>query len=171
MDLTNNIVVWSLLLLSLVGSAVCTIMIKNLIKAAIALALTSAVLTVVMYLMGATLAAVLELSVCAGLITAVFVSTISLTKPATQEEHSMESRKWLKRVIYLPFILVAVGIGAWLVWPGLDIDLTGIASGADQAARSALWDTRQLDIFGQILVVLAGVFGVVVLFRGKAVKK
>jgi NADH-quinone oxidoreductase subunit J len=171
--MTDNIIIWSLLLLSLVGSAACTIMIKDLIKAAIALALASAVLTVVMYLMGATLAAVLELSVCAGLITAVFVSTISLTKPATSEEQGLERRKWLKRVIYLPFLLAAVGIGAWLVWPSLNVSFTGLTSGADQSVRSVLWDTRQLDILGQILVVLAGVFGVVVLFkgRGKAVKK
>lgn len=169
--MTDNIVVWVLLLLSLVAAALCTIMIKNLIKAAISLAVASAILTAVMYLMGATLAAVLELSVCAGLITAVFVSTISMTKPATQEEQNIENKKWLKSVIYLPFILVAIGIGAWLMWPSLNITLAGIASGADQSARSALWDTRQLDIFGQILIVLAGVFGVVVLFKGKAVKK
>ncbi len=171
--MTDNIIIWSLLLLSLVGSAACTILIKNLIKAAIALAVASAVLTAVMFLMGATLAAVLELSVCAGLITAVFVSTISLTKPATSEEQSLERRKWLKRVIYLPFILAAVGIGAWLLLPHTDISFAGLADAANQSVRVELWDERPLDIFGQILVVLAGVFGVVVLFkgRGKAVKK
>jgi len=169
--LTENIAVWALLLASLVVSAACTIMIKNLIKAAISLAVASAILTVAMFLMGATLAAVIELSVCAGLITAVFVSTISMTKPATDAEQAMLSRKWLKRVIFLPFILAGVGIGVWLLWPSLPLDLSGSATGADISARAVLWDSRQIDILGQILVVLAGVFGVVVLFRRKAVKK
>jgi hypothetical protein len=31
--------------------------------------------------------------------------------------------------------------------------------------RTVLWTLRQLDLFGQILVLLAGVFGVLVLFR------
>lgn len=165
--MTDNIVVWALLLLSLVVSAVCTIMIKHLIKAAISLAVASAALAVVMFLMGAALAAVLELSVCAGLITAVFVSTISMTKPSTGEEQKEESRQWLKRVIYLPFLLVAAGIGVWLLWPGLDLTFTTAPSWQDIVAK--LWEAP-LAIFGQMLIVLAGVFGVVVLFRGKAVK-
>lgn len=167
--MTDNIIVWALLLLSLVASAVCTIMIKNLIKAAISLAAASAALTVIMYLMGATLAAVLELSVCAGLITAVFVSTISMTKPATDKERADESRQWLKRVIYLPFILVAAGIGVWLMWPSLNMAIPEATPWAEVTAR--LWDSPPLTVFGLILIVLAGVFGVVVLFKGKAVKK
>jgi NADH-quinone oxidoreductase subunit J len=168
--LTDNIVVWILLLASLVVSAVCTIMIKNLLKAAISLAVVSAILTVVMFLMGATLAAVLELSVCAGLITAVFASTISMVKPASDEELTVARKQRLKRIIYLPFILVAVGVGVMLMFPGLPLTLTGAAVG-DITARQVLWDSRQLDILGQVIIVLAGVFGVVVLFKGKAVKK
>jgi NADH-quinone oxidoreductase subunit J len=164
-----NIIVWALLLLSLVVSALCTVMIKNLLKAAISLAVASAVLTVVMFLLGATLAAVLELSVCAGLITAVFVSTISMTTPITGEERTAENRHWLKRVIYLPFILVAVGIGAWLMWPSMDIAVSPATPWAQ--VTSQLWKSPELTVFGLILIVLAGVFGVVVLFRGKAVKK
>jgi NADH-quinone oxidoreductase subunit J len=171
LELTNNIIIWALLLASLVASVVCTIMIKNLLKAAISLAVASAVLTVIMYLMGATLAAVLELSVCAGLITAVFVSTISMTKPSTDAEQTAENKQWLKRVIYLPIILVAAGACTWMLWPHLPLSLTGAVAGADIATRQALWDSPELAIFGQILVVLAGVFGVIVLFRGKAVKK
>jgi NADH-quinone oxidoreductase subunit J len=165
--LTDNVLVWALLLLSLVVSAVCTIMIKHLIKAAVSLAVASAILAAVMFLMGAALAAVLELSVCAGLITAVFVSTISMTTPSSGEEQAEENRQWLKRVIYLPFLLIAAGIGVWLLWPGLD--LTFAAAPTWQDIITKLWETP-LVIFGMALIVLAGVFGVVVLFRGKAVK-
>ena len=31
--------------------------------------------------------------------------------------------------------------------------------------RTVLWNVRQLDLFGQILILLAGVFGVLVLFK------
>lgn len=168
-DLTDNIIVWALLLLSLVASAVCTIMIKDLIKAAISLAAASAVLTVVMYLLGATLAAVLELSVCAGLITAVFVSTISLTSPASDKEKAGESRQWLKRVVYLPFMLAAAGIGVWLIWPSLPLTLSEATPWADVTA--SLWNSPAVTVFGLVLIVLAGAFSVVVLFKGKAVKK
>lgn len=168
--MTDNVIVWVLLLLSLVLSAACTVMIKNLIKAAIALAVASAVLTVVMFLLGATLAAVLELSVCAGLITAVFVSTISLTKNVDAEAQAEGSKQRMKRVIFLPFILAAVAVGAVLLFPGLDLT-TGGAEAAEATVKQIFWHDRPLDILGQILVVLAGVFGVVVLFKGKAVKK
>lgn len=169
MQLTNNIGIWVLLLVSLVASAVCTIMIKNLLKAAISLAVASAILTVIMYLMGATLAAVLELSVCAGLITAVFVSTISMTKPTTDQEQAEANKAWLKRVVYLPIILVAAAACTWMLWPNLSLTFSGATSFQD--ITSKLWNESTLAVLGQILVVLAGVFGVIVLFRGKAVKK
>jgi NADH-quinone oxidoreductase subunit J len=168
LDLTDNILVWALLLVSLVLSALCTIMIKGLIKAAIALAIASAVLTAVMFLMGAVLAAVLELSVCAGLITAVFISTISMTTPETGEEQEAQSRNWIKRVIYLPIILAAAGVGIALLKPSIEIPKAAALSWQEITAQ--LW-ASPLTIFGLILVVLAGVFGVVVLFRRKAVKK
>lgn len=167
----GNTLVYGLLLLSLVVSVACTILIKNLIKAAIALAVSSAVLTVVMFLMGATLAAVLELSVCAGLITAVFVSTISLTKNMTDQEHADAAKQRMKKTVWLPFLLAAVGIAAWVLFPNLPLVLAATPVDAESAARAALWDSRQLDILGAILIVLAGVFGVVVLFKGKAVKR
>lgn len=171
--MTDNIVIWVLLLLSLVVSAACTIMIKNLLKAAIALAVTSAVLTVVMFLMGATLAAVLELSVCAGLITAVFVSTISMTKNVSAQAHAEASKKRLKKIIFLPFLLLAAGVAVYLLFPNPNVQLAlgNAADMANNAVRTTLWDSRQLDILGQIIIVLAGVFGVVVLFKGKVVKK
>ena len=165
----SNTLVYGLLLLGLVVSTACTVMIRSLIKSAIALAVTSAVLTVIMFLLGATLAAVLELSVCAGLITAVFVSTASLTKNLTTEQQVAASRERAKKTIWLPLLLAAVGIAALLVFPNLPLVLANVPAD-DAAAREALWNSRQLDILGAILIVLAGVFGVVVLFKGKAVK-
>jgi NADH-quinone oxidoreductase subunit J len=52
---------------------------KNLLRAAISLAIASGVLAVAFYQLDSPYAAVIELSVCAGLITVLFMTTISLT--------------------------------------------------------------------------------------------
>ena len=35
----------------------------------------------------------------------------------------------------------------------------------DGDVRTVLWNFRQLDLFGQILILLAGVFGVLIFFK------
>ncbi len=70
-----------------------TVMIRDLLKAAVSLAALSAVLTVILFMLKAPLAAVFELSVCAGLITVVFVSTISMTKLRTKEQIRAAQRR------------------------------------------------------------------------------
>ncbi|MDP2891520.1 MAG: hypothetical protein Q8O09_00085 [Bacillota bacterium] len=166
--LDSSMNVWMVILLSLLLlSAVFAVMIRDLLKAAIALAAVSVVLTVIMFLLGSPLAAVFELSVCAGLITAIFISAISLTKPGTQEELAAKRRLRLKRFIYLPILLVLIGVGLWLAWPSLKLDIAAVGTGAGLSVQQVLWDARSLDILGQIIIILAGVFGVVVLFRGR----
>jgi NADH-quinone oxidoreductase subunit J len=134
-----------------------------LLRATIALALTSAMLSVVMYSLGATLAAVLELSVCAGLISVVFVSVISLTqrkpfKEVLKHRVNRRSRFWP-----LPVVVLAVGVALSFVHTPVQIVLP--LPGGDGDVRTLLWSTRQVDLFGQILILLAGVFGVLVLFK------
>lgn len=165
---TLNILLIILLAL-LVVAAVFAVMIRNLLKAAIALAATSVVLTVIMFALGSPLAAVFELSVCAGLITAIFVSAISLTKPGTKEELAAKRKARIKRFVYLPILVVLIATGLILAWPSLQLNIAGVAGG-DLSVQSALWDLRQLDIIGQIIIIIAGVFGVVVLFKGREEK-
>ncbi len=158
----------TLLLVLLVVFALYTVMTPRLLMAAIGLAVTSAILAIIMYVMGAVWAAVLELSVCAGLITVVFVSTISLTGPATKEEEKIWSRMKFKRFAPLPLILlVAAGLGAlWVQTKGTPIVITTAAVPAITEVREVLWTTRQADLLGQILIMLTGVFGIVILFKG-----
>ena len=166
MNLTLMIILLELLVLS----AIFTVMIRNLLKAAIALALTSALLTVIMFLLGAWMAAVFELSVCAGLITVVFISAISLTKPKTLEESREMQKKRMKRFIYLPFILIAVFAFLYISWKNGFIHFTWTPANPGQQQPTigdAIWKWRQIDIVGQIIVILSGVFGVVVLFKEK----
>jgi NADH-quinone oxidoreductase subunit J len=144
-----------------------SIMFRNLIKAAISLALTSAVLALIMFIMNAWLAAVIELSVCAGLITVIFINAISLTKPLTNGESAIEGKKRMKRFIFLPFILLIVFGLLWITWNQgwvhFDFGLTTEAPAS--SIRDVMWNQRQIDILGQIVVILTGVFGVVILFK------
>lgn len=68
-----------LLLTMLVISALCAIMLKDLLKAGVALGILSVILSVIFFRLNSPYAAVFELSICAGLITVLFVSAVSLT--------------------------------------------------------------------------------------------
>lgn len=164
MDSGTTNVILIILLALLVVTAVFSAMIRNLLKAAIALAAVSVVLTAIMFVLNSAIAAVLELSVCAGLITAVFVSAISLTKVSTTEEIETKRKTRMKRFIYLPIIAVLLGAGIILAWPSIQLSFANMASG-NLSVQTAFWDVRQLDVIGQIIIIIAGVFGVVVLFR------
>ena len=135
---------------------------------AIGLAVTSILLTVLMFMLGAGLAAVFELSVCAGLITVVFVSTIAMTQPSSKSELLEKTRHRMRRYWFLPVIIVAVGaVLAWLSI-GATVSLPAPAAGDATSGldvKQVLWGLRQTDLVGQVIVILAGVFGVIVLFK------
>jgi len=153
----------TVLLILLVLAALWASMTTLLIRATIALALTSAMLAVVMYSLGAKLAAVIELSVCAGLISVVFMSVISLTQRKPFTEYVVRRKSRLRRFWPLPLVMLGTGIGLSFVHAPLSIVLPLPDSGGD--VRSVMWNLRQPDLFGQILILLAGAFGVLVLFK------
>jgi NADH-quinone oxidoreductase subunit J len=150
----------ALLILMLISS-VWTVMSRSVLKAAIGLSVTSAILTILIFLMGSPLAAVFELSVCTGLITVIFVSTISLAKPLTHKEIVEMAASRIKRYWYLPVIVAVSGFLLSLTRLKADF-VTAPSVPAD--VRDVMWNMRQLDLFGQILVIIVGAIGVVVLF-------
>ncbi|NLG25514.1 MAG: hypothetical protein GX558_09180 [Clostridiales bacterium] len=161
-----NATAMALLLVGLVASAAAVAMIQNLLKAAVALAAVSALLAVMMFLLGAPLAAVFELSVCAGLITVVFVSAISMTRVRTAEEEDMATHARRSRFRYLPALLIAVGAALLaLAWPHLTTLMPQVAPPSAETVEHVLWGSRKLDLLAQIAIILAGVFGVLVFFR------
>lgn len=157
-----------ILLISMTAAAMWTVMGRSLLKATIGLAVTSAVITILMFRLNSPLAAVFELSVCTGLITVVFVSTISLTKPLTHKEIVELSRDRLKRFWFLPVILGIVGAGliVTITRPGFSVPIHAAAA-ALKGAREVLWNLRQLDMFAQVIILIAGALGVVILFEEK----
>lgn len=152
-----------ILLTAMVVASLWTVMTRSLLKSTIGLAATSAIITILMFRLDSPFAAVFELSVCTGLITAVFVSTISLVKPLTHKEIVKLSKDRIKRFWYLPVIMVVAGI--MLMFLNIPADFKMSAKAVESDVRNVLWNSRQVDIFGQIVVLLAGVFGIVLLFR------
>ena len=133
---------------------------RHLINASISLAAVSAACGVLMYVLGAHTAAIFEISVCSGLVTVIFISAVSLSngdKQASTPE---------KRAHLLPIILIA--IGAILMIVAL---LTGFSLGSRGPVGTAasfnnvFWETRQADIFGQMIAIIAGASAIVVFFK------
>ncbi|MFA6321231.1 MAG: hypothetical protein WCY36_05165 [Candidatus Omnitrophota bacterium] len=150
-------------------AAIWTVMGRSLLKAAIGLAITSALISVMIFRMNSPLAAVFELSVCAGLITAIFVSTISMTKPLTHKEVLQVSKDRMKRYIYLPVILAIVGAVLIALKLKQDFTIAPLAV-AQPDVQTVLWDFRRLDVIGQVIILIAGALGIVILFEEKKTK-
>ena len=152
-----------ILLTALVFAAMWAVMTRSLLMSAIGLAITSIILTALLFRLDAPLAAVFELSVCAGLITVVFVSTISLTKPVTRDELKQQTKNRIKRYWYLPVLVVVAFIllGFYMITP----EVKFFEPYLELDVRNVLWKLRQTDLLGQIMIILTGVFGVVVLFK------
>ena len=153
-------IVQTALLVGLVLFSVLALLLKDLLRSAIALAVASLLLGIIFFRLGAPYAGVFEISVVAGLITVLFVLTIALT---TAGEEVRESR--LANVVF-PLVFVAFIVVDALVMKGLLGQVPALASGAETGAfGDVLWKGRTFDLVGQIAVIMAGVFSVLALFR------
>ncbi len=148
------------LLVGLVIFAVLAILLRDLLKSAISLAVASLLLGIVFFRMNAPYAGVFEISVVAGLITVLFVLTIALTK-AGDEVRESKLANWIFPLVFVAFIVIDA-----LVMKGLLGKIPALASGAETGSfGDVLWKARTYDLVGQIAVILAGVFAVLALFR------
>ena len=166
--MTVNPTIDVLLVAALVISALWTVMTVRVLRSAIGLAITSAILSLIMFRLASPLAAVFELSVCAGLIPVIFISTIGLTQRMEDGGMAAGRRKKLKKYAAL-LVLVMVVTGV-LMTTHLPNDFTAAQAPAPtDDARVMMWNLRHVDLIGLIGVLAAAAFGVVVLV--KAVKR
>jgi NADH-quinone oxidoreductase subunit J len=154
---TTQIVLLSVMVLA----AVWTVMTSRLLHSAIGLAVTSMVLAMLMFSLGSPLAAVFELSVCAGLISAIFITAISLTKRITAEAIAVRRKERLHRFWILPLLLLVAGI-AMIAMPRVVLPAPAVTN---EDVRNIIWNLRHLDLIGQIAILMAGALGVVALFK------
>ena len=172
MTISPNDLIFVLISLGLMTlCALWAVMATDILKSALALALTSVFLSVIIFLLGSPLAAVFELSVCAGLITVVFISAISMVRPEGHtrgEDLALRKRRRLKKYAPLPFLLCVACLCITL-WSSSRIDLPAIqfadAVSSPRTLFEVMWDERRVDLAGQAIMILVGVFGVVVLFK------
>jgi NADH:ubiquinone oxidoreductase subunit 6 (subunit J) len=152
-----------LLLMAMVAMATFSVATSWLLRAVVGLALTSAALACVMFMLGAPLAGVFELSVCAGLIPAIFLSTISVTKKIDPSAAIISQRQQIAKFWALPLVLVLAGIGmSQMHIPQIAVKVAGVPQ---ENVRTVLWNMRHMDLVGQIVVLLGGALGVVVLLK------
>lgn len=161
--MNSLILINTILLTAMVVSALWAVLARSLMRAAVALLITSALLTVFIYRLNCPIAAVFELSVCAGLIPVLFISSISLSQPLTKEKIIEHSKSRMSRFWYLPFILVLAGIAMSLISVKIAFKLPPPEFVND--VRVVLWSHRHIDILGQIIILLCGAFGVLILFK------
>ncbi|MFA7294374.1 MAG: hypothetical protein WC060_02940 [Candidatus Omnitrophota bacterium] len=157
--MTLDLILLSVLLLS----AIWTVMTIRLVHSVVGLALTSAILAAIMYRLNSPLAAVFELSVCSGLISVIFITTVSFTQRISKERFIVRRRERLLRFLYLPFIIIIVGLLLVRYLKIPQFSLPCLAQVTD--VRLVLWNMRHLDLLGQAVIIIAGVFGVVVFFK------
>jgi NADH-quinone oxidoreductase subunit J len=152
-----------ILLVTLVIFALWTAMTTRLPRSAIGLAITSAVLTIIMFKLSSPLAAVFELSICAGLISAIFISIISLMPRITAKDRAIRQKEHLRKYWLLPIIIILVTVALSQIHLPMDFGLP--TQPKENDVRIILWHLRYLDLLGQIVILLTGAFGVAILFK------
>lgn len=122
---------------------------KRLLVSAIWLAGTSALVAIMMYLLGANQIAVIELSVGAGLVTVLFVFAINIAGDEPIPDLSFIP-KWLA----ILFTVVAFLLIVWQLIPLLNLP---IILNRDAGFQQVVWEDRKADLYLQVVMIFAGV--------------
>jgi NADH:ubiquinone oxidoreductase subunit 6 (subunit J) len=123
---------------------------KQLIVSALWLAGCSAILSLIMYLLGAYVVAVIELSVGAGLVTVLFVFAISIAGDETVE---------VKSIIPRPIALIIALVSIVLLGFMTISSLVTLPVTTEPPFSEVLWQQRGLDMLVQSGLLFAAVIG------------
>ena len=171
------------LLILMTVLAILAVWLNDLLRGVICLAAVSALLAAVIYHFEAPYAAVFELSVAAGLITVLFISAISLLRPpgesakevgiASYDENKTkavfgEDAKETRMLKYLPVAVIIFAVILWMIKKVLP-SISYTTAAKNLSLGEVLWGVRTFDLFGQIIVILCGVFLVIVFFKERKV--
>ena len=126
---------------------------RQLLASVLWLAGLSVLLSVVLYLLNAPEIAVIELSVGAGLVTVLFVFAIGIAGDITQDLSTLVPR-WLAWTL----IAAAVLLLAWALWPAYYAP-SPASTGRASSYAATLWEVRAGDMLVAIVLILAGVLG------------
>ena len=155
----------------MVVSSCAVMMFRSLLRSAICLGFTSVLLSLALFLLGAHWAALFELSVCAGLITAMFISTVSFSTESRRDNAHISDHH--TRFKLLPYLMIVCGLGLLtvLLLKGFTMERSAALPAVFEDFKQVFWNTRQADIIAQIGLILAGSFAVIVLFKERGAEE
>jgi uncharacterized MnhB-related membrane protein len=126
---------------------------ERLLVSALWLAGCSALVALLLYMLGAAEVAVIELSVGAGLVTVLFVFAINIAG----DEPLLSARPIIPMPIATGIIVVAlIALGLFSL-PGLNVPFL---PPVDSTFFNVIWEDRSLDLLLQIVLIFAGVLGI-----------
>lgn len=141
--------------LTMTVAAIVAVMARKMLISAIMLAVMSIALSLLMFKFSAVWAALFELSVCAGLITVLFISAVSLVK---KEDIALKESK--AKFLILPLVSGAAFIFmAIFLMPYFEI-LSSFTKNPPIQPKvgEIIWNMRSIDLLGQITILAAIVF-------------
>lgn len=143
-----------ILLIVLLATAfsVAAIRARRLLTSAIWLAGVSALVSIVLYLLGAHQVAVIELSVGAGLVTVLFVFAISIAGDDVVDPHPV-----IPWPLLIGMSVLFVFLLGWYLLPA-PVNPAPAASAAG-TLNETLWQSRGLDALVQVVLIFSGVLG------------
>lgn len=152
-------VTYGLFLAGAIFFAYRAIMSKKILSATLYLAGISALVSAVLYMLGAAQVAVMELSVGAGLVTVLLVYAVSVVGDDALDPPSVVPKPLAFGLVGLVAILLG-----WMAFPAIP---ASFERGSMTLAVS-LWESRVLDVWIQIVLIFSGVMGVLGLLSEKA---
>ena len=145
-----------ILAVAIVLCALMAVRARELLTAAIWLAGTSALVALLLYLLGAVFVAVIELSVGAGLVTVLLVLAVSMA-----QERELVLAPAVPRAFAWALV---VGVSALLLAFLLPSSVTPPAL-TEVSFSEMLWQQRSLDVMLQVVLIFAGVVGILGLLQ------
>jgi uncharacterized MnhB-related membrane protein len=153
---------YAVFLLGAVFCAYRAIVSKRILSATIYLACISALVSAVLYLLGAAQVAVMELSVGAGLVTVLLVYAVSVVGDDAMDPPSVVPKPLAFGIVSLIAILLG-----FMAYPALP----GYFERGPMNLSVSLWQSRVLDVWIQIALIFSGVMGVLGLLSEKVAGK
>jgi NADH:ubiquinone oxidoreductase subunit 6 (subunit J) len=148
------------LLCGLVIFSAAAVIVRDLLRAAICLAVASLLLGIIFFRMNAPYIGAFEISVVAGLITVLFIVTIALTKTGGDVRES-KAAAWIFPLFFVVFLVLD-----FFIMRGLIGKIPALGAAPEEGGfGDVLWKARTFDLVGQIGIIFAGVLAVLALFR------
>lgn len=124
---------------------------KHLLPSALYLACVSAMTSILLYMLGASEVAMIELSVGAGLVTVLLVYALSVVGEDTYDPTSIIP----KPLAFLLVTVIALIAGGMAYSSATQPSISG-----DVLLAEVLWKNRALDVWVQVALIFSGVMGV-----------